>query len=722
MFFDVSAKTDKFDAKMRQVQATREKIAAKEKKNTEAYIRIENQRVATLRRIEDVEKELGKLTNDNTDEAKKRVVQLNSEYKNLLGTLEKLEGKSLKNIGAKAKIDAQKADFQGAGYGGSALGALAKGGLALAGIGSIGMAGAKLKDLIDQVDLLGENAQAIGTTASALYELRYQAKLAGVDAGELDKNLMRFNANLGKAASGAGEQAKIFEKFGVSVRNSDGSVKSMNEVLPEVADGFSKLGSVAEKTEAATALFGRSGIKMVQMLEQGGDALKEAFNSTAIDEAAAAAGRFNDAIDSLSHSAMPKLYKVAGELAGALDHLFRMESTDEYASRVAKERAAAAKRQKEAEEARIPILEREKKLRAQIAADMSVLNNLRGDPKYEEAVARREEMIAKAQEKLNRILPEAEAMRKRIADRIAEGNSLLDFQISEEERVKRLYDEMKSDKEVLNKFDKDSLDYANAYVSLSKKKAEYVKLQASLEKQRADAEAAANKKRLDDLKKIENERLKAAEAELKKFQSQSDAIKDRQKQQSEARADFELKTKISILEAQGKTREAEAIKFAQARNQLMEKYGYSLEQATRVQKTLNDLQNAKEGKGDAKYSDEAVKRAQKVLERGEGGSVGKKTLEDARAIVEGRTPEGGFQTAMFEKYAPQENKSKKSLKNINIDAKATRDNLDKKGKEAENKDTQALIALEKQMTDLNKVVDDIKNFVGKIAIKKESAA
>ena len=165
------------------------------------------------------------------------------------------------------------------------------------------------------------------------------------------------------------------------------------------------------------------------------------------------------------------------------------------------------------------------------------------------------------------------------------------------------------------------------------------------------------------------------------------------------------------MRAQGRTAEADQLEFAKQRNELMVKYGYSIEEATRAQKTLNELNKSQNGGVDG----EMQKRAKSILERGKGGSIGKKTLEEAQAAAEGRTPEGGFKTAMFKDY----NKTDTKFKNINVDARAAKNNLDNEAKKLEEQSVEKLGNIEGTLTSMNNMITDIKNSVDAVATKSK---
>lgn len=186
-----------------------------------------------------------------------------------------------------------------------------------------------------------------------------------------------------------------------------------------------------------------------------------------------------------------------------------------------------------------------------------------------------------------------------------------------------------------------------------------------------------------------------------------------QNAKEQSREAFELETKIQILRAQGKDDEAKRLEFAKNRNALMDKYGYSIQQATAAQKTLDALKD-KEG-GGVKYSDEAKKRAEAILKRGEGGTVGKQTLKEAQAIVNGESIEGGFKTSMFERLTEDTPMPKDRIKSVNVDAKAAGRQLNEDAKGIEQKNADTLDAINNALGTLNSTISDIKNTVNGIS-------
>ena len=739
---DFGASTEGFDRAMARVKAAEKKLAGLEKaQNAERRKEIEKLD-ALIAKIDAERKKSDKLEAQIDNASSARKAKIIEQLKEIGARLEKNEAAYAKlsraskaneiaRIGELAKANKEIANLQKSANKFKGISGMARG--AMGGIGGMiasGVSVAAFKELIDNLDELGKRARDIGVTASQLQELQHQAKLAGISTSELDVSMRSFNRNVSLAAMSTGDAKNALDSMGISVTYANGQAKTQSELLKEIATYFAENAGEAENAGRAARIFGERGAEMLRIFEQGEGVVNKIFDAKGIDEAAKAAEQFKNTLENLNQSAMPHLYKAAGMVAEALDQLFRGESFDEKNKRQIEEYQATLERIKKAEEARIPVLVRERDLKNKIAEQEKILNILRDNSgestegfkvefdKLEEYKKRLSEIknIADISYK-NDVLSKINEANDKLAEQIEKNNSL------ESQRI-TILEKLKASKEELNNIDKRSVEYANAYVAAAKLKGEYLKINAKI----ADEDA---KNRIKNVKK-ELAETKSEAAKVKRYR---DELEKRQKAQSDSREEFELQTKIQILQAQGKTREAEALKFAKARNELMEKYGYSLKQAEQVQRTLNELDKAKGGVK-AEYSEEAKKQAQKILDRGEGGSIGKKTIEEAQAIVDGKTPEGGFTTSMFKKYEDDPKKSKMTslkggefglkggqfaLKNLNVDAKATAENLNDEAKTIEQKNSESLDSLVQQMTELNQKIGDLKNTVDGIAIKKGAA-
>lgn len=183
---------------------------------------------------------------------------------------------------------------------------VAKAGAAIAvGLG-IALGGA-VKKTLDNMDELSKAAQSFGIPIEQLSALKYAADLSGVGLDALGVSMGKLSKNMVDVAAGAGGAAKAaFEKLGISVKNSDGTLKSSTSVLEELSGKFAEMPDGAEKTALAMQLMGKSGAAMIPLLNGGTTALQaqiaeaKKFGLVITQEAAAGAEQFNDNLTRLS--------------------------------------------------------------------------------------------------------------------------------------------------------------------------------------------------------------------------------------------------------------------------------------------------------------------------------------------------------------------------------------------------------------------------------------
>ena len=136
-------------------------------------------------------------------------------------------------------------------------------------------------------DAVGKVGARVGLTAEQVSGLQHAAELGGAGARDMDTAMTAL-------ARRAAAQPKLFEKWGVSVRDANGQIKPTRELLGEVSDRMANAGSQAEKLAIAQDLMSEAGRKLVPALEAGNEALE------ATEREAKRLGVTIDSVESLS--------------------------------------------------------------------------------------------------------------------------------------------------------------------------------------------------------------------------------------------------------------------------------------------------------------------------------------------------------------------------------------------------------------------------------------
>ena len=165
-----------------------------------------------------------------------------------------------------------------------------------------------VKSQIDAMDNLGKLSQKIGVTTNDLSKLAYSARLSDVDIGSLQQSFVILARGLSEASQGSGNALTAFNALGISIRNTDGTLKTSQQIMLEVADLFAMMEDGAQKTALSVAIFGRAGANLIPLLNQGSKAIREQgdelerLGGVVTAQAAKEAEEFNDNLTRLNMS------------------------------------------------------------------------------------------------------------------------------------------------------------------------------------------------------------------------------------------------------------------------------------------------------------------------------------------------------------------------------------------------------------------------------------
>lgn len=479
---------------------------------------------------------------------------------------------------------------------------LKKLGVAFGGVSAAsGLAFAKFNSVMGELDSISKRARDIGITASQLQEFGHQARLAGIETSELDTSLKAFNRNVSLAAMGTGEARQALNSMGIELTDNNGRYKKQSELLKEVLTYFEENKGAAENAGRAARLFGETGSNIIRIFESGEDSVNKIFDASGIDQAARQAEIYKENIEEISNTLQKLEQRAGGTLARTFNYLFNKDRAIQYFTTIQDGSDALTK--------------------DFVAQEMGYknvneyLNVAITSEKEREKI--REERKAQEEAAYN-------AKMQQIYELDAKLEEFRKSEMSADDRILNLEKKIFYTKRELSEMEKGSVEYIEKYKIYINDVISLEKLQnqeADKRKKLSDKEAAEEaKKAAAEKKRLESEQKKAAE--------EAAALKLK-------REEYDLNLKISMLQASGdknKQAQAEALKNSMERNKLMKEYGFSIEEATTRLKAQQQIQN----NGKVQYSEDDVAKAKKILERGEGGSVGKKTLEQAQAIVEGK--------------------------------------------------------------------------------------
>ena len=147
--------------------------------------------------------------------------------------------------------------------------------MALLGGAAVGFAVAMVRSTASAGDNIAKTSSKLGIGVEALQEYRFAAERAGVPIATFDMAMQRMGRRVGEAANGMGEARMALRVLGIEARDSEGKVRSIESLLPEVAEKLSLVGTENERNALAMKLFDSEGVALVNMLSDGSKGLAE---------------------------------------------------------------------------------------------------------------------------------------------------------------------------------------------------------------------------------------------------------------------------------------------------------------------------------------------------------------------------------------------------------------------------------------------------------------
>ncbi|HVQ09524.1 MAG TPA: hypothetical protein VMS43_13920 [Allosphingosinicella sp.] len=119
-----------------------------------------------------------------------------------------------------------------------------------------------------------ETSQQLGVSARALQIYRYIGSQAGIATETMDRSLGKLNQTLGRAALGAAAPTRQLRAFGFTLTEIRRGL-TVEEAIPRLADGLSRIESSSRRAAVEVAFFGRAGQALDPLLKQGGRKINE---------------------------------------------------------------------------------------------------------------------------------------------------------------------------------------------------------------------------------------------------------------------------------------------------------------------------------------------------------------------------------------------------------------------------------------------------------------
>jgi hypothetical protein len=189
----------------------------------------------------------------------------------------------------------KRAAFGAAKFGGALLGAASA------------AAVVAINKVADSADELAKRTRRIKFPIQEFQEWQFVAEQSGLTTAEFDKSMEKFTKTVGEARAGTGTLFTILKKTNKpllqQLKNADNAADAFDIYIKALRNTENQM----DKTALATAGFGRTGAKFLNITEQSADAIKalrkeQRENGIITKQQAAAAEAYNDSVNSLQRS------------------------------------------------------------------------------------------------------------------------------------------------------------------------------------------------------------------------------------------------------------------------------------------------------------------------------------------------------------------------------------------------------------------------------------
>lgn len=183
------------------------------------------------------------------------------------------------------------------------------------------------KETAEYADEVQTLAVQYNLTTDEVQEYMYMQELADVSVETIAGSLTKLTKNMGEAKDGTGNAAEAFDKLGISVTDSNGELRSSQEVFKDAIDALGQIENATERDTVSMALFGKGAQDLNPLIALGAegfaDLASEAHSAGAVmsGDALQAAGEFGDTLerakertDALKRQIGEKLIPVFGDL------------------------------------------------------------------------------------------------------------------------------------------------------------------------------------------------------------------------------------------------------------------------------------------------------------------------------------------------------------------------------------------------------------------------
>ena len=125
------------------------------------------------------------------------------------------------------------------------------------------------KSIASMTNDIKRQAAVLNMNVELLQKWQYASKMSDVNATELAQGIKLLSRNMEDASHNTGDAAQYFQAMGISVKDTSGHLRPLNDIMLEIMNKFASWEDGPRKIAIALALFGRSGETLIPLLNKG---------------------------------------------------------------------------------------------------------------------------------------------------------------------------------------------------------------------------------------------------------------------------------------------------------------------------------------------------------------------------------------------------------------------------------------------------------------------
>jgi TP901 family phage tail tape measure protein len=180
-----------------------------------------------------------------------------------------------------------------------------------------------VKDSGEYADEVLTMSTQYGMSTDQIQEFMYMSELTDTDIGTLTGSMTKLTKGMGEMGK-TGEASDEMKQLGVEVFNTDGTMRSADEVFMDVIDSLGQMDSGVERDSLAMAIFGKSAQELNPLIETGSEGIaayaQEAHDMGAVldEDALTSLGDMDDEFQRVEQAGKALKTTIATALAPAI--------------------------------------------------------------------------------------------------------------------------------------------------------------------------------------------------------------------------------------------------------------------------------------------------------------------------------------------------------------------------------------------------------------------